>query len=104
MIHVGEWLASRTPAPPKELANRLSTLLGGETCADSTAMAELMLERAAALLGNLRDDRSGAFDLLVADALITYAMEAAADDHDRFDELSARGAAMIAGASRGGQP
>jgi hypothetical protein len=67
-------------------------------------MAELMLERAAALLGNLRDDRSGAFDLLVADALITYAMEAAADDHDRFDELSARGAAMIAGASRGGQP
>jgi len=103
LIHVGEWLASRTPAPPKELANRLSALVGGETCADTTEMAELMLRRAAALLETLCDDRSGAFDLLVADALITYAMEAAADDHDRFDELTARAAAMIAGASRGGQ-
>ena len=103
MIHVGEWLASRTPAPPKELANRLSALVGDERCADSAAIADLMLRQAAELLGNLCDDRTGAFDLLVADALITYAMEAGADDHERFDELTVKAAEIIAGASRGGQ-
>jgi hypothetical protein len=81
----------------------LSALVGDETCADSGAIADLMLRRAAALLGNLCADRTGAFDLLTADALITYAMEAGADDHERFDELSAKAAAIIARASSGGQ-
>ena len=104
MIHAGEWLASRTPAPPKELADRLSALIGADRCESSAALAELMLGRASALLSNVRDDRSGAFDLLAADALITYAMEAAADDHSRFEELSARAAELIASsAGRGGQ-
>ena len=102
MIHLGEWLASRTPAPPKELSNRLAALVGDATCADNAAAAELMLGLASLLLAKLRDDRSGAFDLLAADALITYAMEAAAEDHERFDDLCVKAAAIIAASGSGG--
>jgi hypothetical protein len=36
------------------------------------------------------NDRSSADDLLVADALITYAMEAAADDCEQLDAIASR--------------
>ena len=45
------------------------------------------------------------FDLLVADALITYAMEAAASDHSSFDDTALRAMDAIAMvAHRGSQP
>jgi hypothetical protein len=104
MINVGDWLASRSPAPPPDLSQRISTLVGGRTCADEGAMAGLFIDTAAGLLATLSDDRTGAFDLLTADALITYAMEASASDQARLDE-AARLAMQAIGAvpGRGGQ-
>lgn len=44
-----------------------------------------MVESAAKLLRALGDGREAATDLLAADALLTYALEAAAEDCDRGD-------------------
>ena len=93
-IHAGRWLADRTPRPPAQLVDRLAAVVGDARVVDHAALAELFIERATSLLRNVRDDRSGATDLLVADALITYAMEAAAADHSRFDDIAHR--AMLA--------
>lgn len=104
MIDVAEWLAARTPAPPPELIERIAAIAGNRSCSDATELAGFLVTEAESLLENLRDDRSGAFDLLVADALITYAMEAAATDHDRFDETAARAMGVISAvAHRSGQ-
>ena len=105
MIDVAVWLATRTPAPPPELNERIAAIAGNRTCSDATELADFLVAEAESLLERLRDDRSGAFDLLVADALITYAMEAAATDHDRFDETVSRAMPVISAvAHRGWQP
>lgn len=104
MIDVAGWLATRTPAPPPELTERIAAIAGNRSCSDSTELAGFLVTEAESLLEKLRDDRSGAFDLLVADALITYAMEAAASDHERFDETAARAMGVISAvAHRSGQ-
>lgn len=68
-------------------------------------MSELFIRSAADLLGTLRDNRTGAFDLLTADALITYAMEASANNEANL-ETAARLAMQVIGAipGRGGRP
>jgi len=100
VIDVGEWLASRSPEPPSDLSERIVRIVGGKTCADEAAMAELFIRSAAELLGTLRDDRTGAFDLLAADALITYAMEASANKEENL-ETAARLAMQVIGAVPG---
>jgi hypothetical protein len=104
MFDVGVWLASGSPAPAADLSHRISTLVGGRTCAAETAMAALFIDTAADLLTTLRDERTSAFDLLTADALITYAMEASAGDQAWLD-AAARLAIQTIGAvpGRGGQ-
>ena len=105
MIDAAGWLATRTPAPPPELAERIGAIAGTRSCSDVTELAGFLVAEAESLLENLRDDRSSAFDLLIADALITYAMEAAALDHDRFDDTASRAMEVISTvARRGGQP
>ncbi len=67
-------------------------------------MAGLFITTAAGLLGSLSDDRASAFDLLTADALITYAMEASANDQAQLEAASRLAMQAIgAVASRGGQ-
>lgn len=83
---IGEWLATRTPAPPPALANRLRDLLG-ETVDDDVLMAPDRLLAAAertvgALLTEGRTGRESAGELLAADALVTYAFEAASSNGD----------------------
>lgn len=82
-----EWLRARTPAPPRALAERLEQVLAaypGEGVADAARVSELMsalgLATLAALAG--RDPRSAdvALDLLAADAFVTFAFEAAAEE------------------------
>jgi hypothetical protein len=102
LIDVGEWLSSRAPGPPPELSSRLAALVGDAQVADVTAMADLFVAQAVTLLENLSDDRSAATDLLVADALITYAMEAAADDHDSFESVAGKVMDMVARVSSDG--
>ena len=96
MIQAAEWLASREPAPPSALSKRLGALVGDANVPDLGALAELFVAEAAALVEKLGDDRSAASDLLAADALITYAMEAAAADHDRLENIAGTAMQVIA--------
>ena len=77
-VRLTDWLAARTPAPPEALAQRLAEIVGDESCRPDELPARL-IQHAEKILRRIGDDRSHATDLLVADALITYAMEAVAD-------------------------
>lgn len=77
---LGEWLATRTPAPPPALAARLRDVLGDALGRDVADGPDLMLAAAERLVPRLLGGgcraRSAALDLLAADALVTYAFEA----------------------------
>ena len=103
MIVVGEWLASRDPAPPPELAARLAEIVGPSVCADGE-LPDALADLAQQLLAGLCEERQGALDLLAADALITYALEAAAEDCHGVEEAAGRVLGTISTAlGRGGQ-
>jgi hypothetical protein len=71
------WLATRSPAPPDVLP--LQVPAGAGDPVDRLVQSGLgALERALAGTG----ERGGAYDLLAADALLTYACEAAAAESD----------------------
>lgn len=74
------WLAGRTPAPPAALRARLDEALGSvdDAAGVPAALAEAALARLHDALA-LGDERAAAFELLAADALLTYAFEAAAE-------------------------
>ena len=88
------WMLDRIPVAPPELAKRLAEG-GGEAWVDTengdpvhlrfTALARSALERALDKGGR---DRGAAFDLLVADGLLTYACEAAAEGPEPAEDLS----------------
>ncbi|HEX6694882.1 MAG TPA: hypothetical protein VF035_09320 [Longimicrobiales bacterium] len=77
------WLEAREPRPPAELLAHMRRVVEEQTAADTprgditTILAEAAL-RAFAVAVEHCDDRAAATDLLAADALLTYAMEAAA--------------------------
>ena len=94
------WLAEREPAPPAELAERLRSAvaehehLGGE-------MPERLLAIAESMLRGLLDDgcgerREAALDLLTADAIVTYALEAASEQPERLEERASSAMRRIA--------
>jgi hypothetical protein len=80
---VREWLAQRQPAPPAALLARVETVLGAAAGESAGMAAEVCLRAAERLVAELlRGDcasRESALDLLAADALVTYAFEAAAE-------------------------
>ena len=82
-----DWLAARTPRPPDALAARLSTLVAGP--ANNDDVPEALIAAAEHTLRSLlrlnATDRSGALDLLAADALVTYAFEQATDDPETLE-------------------
>jgi hypothetical protein len=80
------WLASRRPAPPADLADGVRRAVTG---ADSlvgalTAAGGALLDEARARPGRARES---AFRLLEADALLTYACEAALETEDPMTAL-----------------
>ncbi len=75
---MSDWLASRTPRPPEALSDRIDQLIGDASCGIE-ALPMMLITKAKATLSGVGTDRSAAIDLLAADALITYAMEAAAE-------------------------
>jgi hypothetical protein len=85
---VGEWLASRTPPPPELLRLRIVGALGSGQERGVAETERVCLEAAERVLAGLFGDGGGArrdaADLLAADALVTYALEFAADDPERF--------------------
>ena len=97
---VTDWLASRDPAPPRELASRIAAI--APRAADRTNVSrsdELVDAGEAAMRTVLRDGcltRSSALDLLAVDAIVTYAFEAAADDPEQLEERAAEALGRIA--------
>lgn len=100
---VQRWLDARTPAPPAVLAARLSSLLAAYPPGRLTAL--LSLPEALGSLGAFALDslhereatsREVALDLLAADAFVTYAFEAAAEDPGAVEAVAAD---LLAGAA-----
>jgi hypothetical protein len=80
MSQVQEWLATREPTPPTELEEHLVVPDGSSSLVDLLAAgAGEALNQAVRRPGRRRD---AAFLLLGADALFTYACEAAAEEED----------------------
>jgi hypothetical protein len=81
---IGEWLTMRTPVPPPQLMRRVRAALGDATNDDVHLVTDRCIDAAkravAQLLRDTRTGRESAAELLAADALVTYAFEAAADD------------------------
>jgi hypothetical protein len=100
------WLDARRPIPPAALRARIDAALGSDLQMDSGAAAEILLAAGERLVRSLlveeATSRESAIDLLAADALVTYAFEAASE---RPTDLSRRAAtAMARIASLGGAP
>ena len=80
---LASWLSGRKPQPPRALEGRLTETVGDEAGAPPATLAALgarLLDRVAQAT---TQDRSQALDLLAADALVTYAFEAQAEDDVR---------------------
>lgn len=78
---VSDWLDGRTPAAPPALRARIREALGDASTADAERVGDVCLATAERLVGGLLagdcTSRDCALDLLTADALVTYAFEAA---------------------------
>jgi len=94
---LARWLDARRPVPPAALRARIDAALGRELLADVDDVTETLLVAGERLVGSLLDEdatsRGSALDLLAADALVTYAFEAASE---RPAELSGRAAMAMA--------
>jgi hypothetical protein len=77
-----EWLASRIPAPPERLRERMLDAVLATSAAEAKVSAEVFADAGKFLLDELNqrgcNERSSAVDLLAADALFTYAIEISA--------------------------
>lgn len=96
MTGTAEWLGARTPAAPAELRDCLVQRLagGGLRMADGGEPdhAAALLDASDAALERVlsagSEGRASALDLLSADAYVTYAFEAAADQAARVPALA----------------
>ncbi len=99
------WLDARPVPPPALLASRVREALLDAPAAVGAAPAEALLVAGEALLARLlnagRTSREGALDLLTADALVTYAFEAAAEDGTPIGERARRAMVRIAALAAG---
>ncbi len=82
------WLQTRVPAPPPALAARIREALAATSSPPDAVSADVLLDAGEQLLRTLLEadhlTRNAAVDLLTADALVTYAFEAAADEPERI--------------------
>ena len=92
------WICGRSPAPPPQLLSRIeATAARAPRAADPSAALLDAAEMAMAEV--LRDGcltRECGLDLLVVDALVTYAFEAAADEPEQLDARTAKALSRIA--------
>lgn len=91
-MKAADWIATAQPEAPERLVTRVREVLATNPKARQAGVAEALLDAADTLLRlvlRAGDDpaRERALDLLAADACVTWAFEAAADDPDT---LSAR--------------
>lgn len=101
MTTVAGWLDRREPAPPEPLLARVHEALGAGVDAPAHEAAQLTVEAAERLLARLLAadcaTRASAVELLTADALVTYAFEAAAEHPDTdIDGIAAHAMRRVA--------
>lgn len=94
-VRVADWLALRVPAPPAALAALIVRSVGDVEC-ERAMLPATLVDRALLLLKSIGSTRDSADDLLAADALITYAMEAAVENCTDFETIAANAASEIA--------
>ena len=94
-VRIVDWLATRVPAPPAALATIISKGLDELQC-DRRTLPDHLIDAAVRILNQLGNGRESANDLLVADALITYAIEAAAEEGGDLEKASIKIAERIA--------
>jgi len=103
-----EWLGSRTPPAPPKLQARLHAALRPWLHAAATGAPQFCLAAAEDLLRHLMADpsngRGRALDLLAADALVTYAFEAASEHPETLAQCAEAATLRIARLDRGAQP
>lgn len=96
----GAWVAAHAEQPPAALRSRLDAILGADGSAARAPVAPALLEAGEALLATIlragSTQRDAALDLLTADALVTYAFEAAADEPETLDARAAAAMRAIA--------
>ena len=93
-MNANEWLQSRRPRPPATLVERLELAVTPFSSDTTMSRSEIFAGAAAAILSDLippaasemSTRRQVAIDLLAADALVTYAIEAAAEECDAFGQ------------------
>ena len=104
---VRDWIDARVPAPPPALAARIAAALGGRQRNESASTYDACLGAATDLLGELFVPevlgRESAPDLLAADALVTYAFEAAADDIGRIEDRTSTAMLQLAALAKGAE-
>lgn len=105
---VADWIRARSPAPPPAFAALVITSLGTRADDDASRAAESCLDAAIALLEELLAGdplgRSDASALLAADALVTYAFEAAADMPGSLDDRAGDAMVRLAAVASDGRP
>ncbi len=96
MSALAAWLGDRRPVPPREPRARLEAVAedapgagASDPDARARALAEVGLDALAGARGRPGRVRESAYDLLLADALLTYACEAALDAADADAVLEA---------------
>jgi hypothetical protein len=96
----GQWVASHAEQPPAALRARLDATLNTTAADSATPVAPALLHAGQNLLSTILSSgstqRDAALDLLTADALVTYAFEAAADEPSLLDARAADAMRAIA--------
>lgn len=97
---VAEWLRSRASRPPEALARRLDAVLGESLSLSADTIPELFLAKGERLVADLLNthstSRNSALDLLTADALVTYAFEAASETPSAIETRASAAMTRIA--------
>jgi len=104
---LASWLEARSPAPPAALRDRIDAALAEDLKRDAGDVFETCLAAAERLVRGLLStnatSRESALDLLAADALVTYAFEAASEQPDGLAHRAAAAMTRIAALGRDAQ-
>jgi membrane protein required for beta-lactamase induction len=88
-----QWVAAHAEQPPAALRGRLDALLTTQPAVGDATVSAALFTAGEALLAEILSSgstqRDAALDLLTADALVTYAFEAAAADPATLDARAA---------------
>ncbi|HEV7994476.1 MAG TPA: hypothetical protein VGP25_21820 [Gemmatimonadaceae bacterium] len=105
---IADWLDSRRPPPPPALRARIDAALADSLGADEREAAEACLRAGEQVVESLLREnatsRDSAIDLLAADALVTYAFEAASDRPAELTALAANAMSRIGALGADGPP